>query len=321
MNIEDVNSDTLDKILAFADDTFSIRSSIRPPELHDTNHIGGLFYESPSLEIESILNSVNRIGIPLTPFSWNHGAALSTDELLIRFRMVSEAVDFLLTSFIDLISFSEGRLFTEKLAKNSIIPSFSIRDDVYANLSGLAILLGIRQALGSLAGKRISVMWVYGSNFVLPSVAHFVILQGAKLGANMSLVTPDKFPVLNRVIRKSESYGGIEVIEHTDTFPIKADVVIPINWCRIEDFSHPERYSDVASEFRDWYLDDHKIAEDCLLISEPPLQMDVSVSKRLIQGKSNLISGWYNLVASSLVSTMRFVKTESNKLAEPIFLY
>ena len=137
----------------------------------------------------------------------------------------------------------------------------------------------------------------------------------------MSVISPDKFPLLSRVIRKSKKQGTVDIDDSLDGHLKEVDAIVPINWYRVDDFSYPERNVEAAAEFRDWYIDEETISPDTFLISEPPIQMDVSISKSLLQRDTNLMFDWYNYVAASLMSTMNYVAAESRRTSEPMFLY
>ncbi len=289
--------------------------------LQHLSTVGYLCRGVPAIELEAIRLGTNRLQTPVTEFDWDHGAVLSTEELSLNFEMVSKAVDFLLTAYVDMDTFSAGRNLTSMLAKSSLVPTYSIRDDVYAHLSGQAALLGIKQRTRELQGKKIAIMWTFGTQFVLPNFVQSVLLQGSCLGARMRVVTPEKFPVLRRVVKECESIGDIEITnQFTNAFD-DIDAVIPVNWCRIDDFSHPERYGEVASEFRDWHLEKETIPENCVMITEPPIQLDVSVSSDLVTSERNLTRNWYNLVAASLLSSMSYVHHLSQEQKQPVFLH
>ena len=321
IKFEDMSSEVLSQVLMNGEKFLGSGFNEILPELEPIQLVGSVFKGSPHTEREAVEVAVNRLGKKHTVFSWKYEDTPSTDELLMRLKMISETVDFLLTSYVDNDTFSEGRILTTKLSEYNSAPSFSIRDDIYANLSGLSILLGLNHRLGLLRGKRIAIVWVFGSQFASPSLGHSILSLGSKTGAQMSIVAPDEFSLLSRVVRKSEKEGAVDIVSSMGDTLKGFDAIVPINWYRFEDFSYPERNMKTASEFKDWYVDEEKVATDTLVITEPPNQMDVSISKGILQRDTNLTNAWYNLVTAALTSTMEFVTTESKAASAPVFLY
>jgi ornithine carbamoyltransferase len=321
MRFEEIGRESVQNILSSAQMILESDFSQIPKNLLSLRIIGSFLQGSPMSEYEAVDVAFKKIEKSYIPFSFKGSDTLSSEEVVLKLMMLSKSVDTILASYYDSDTFSEGRILTSKLAEVASVPSISIRDDIYANLSGLAILLGLKQRLGSLENKRIAVHWVFGSRFVAPSVAHSVLSLGAKLGGAMSVFAPDKFPLLRRILKKCESQGLLHNHADMDEDLHSFDAIIPINWCRIEDFSYPERNVQYAAEFKDWYLDERSVSENTLLISEPPIQLDLSVGKLLVQKSSNLTHNWYNLVSSSLLSTIEYVVSNSKELDEPIFLF
>ena len=301
----DLDSEELGKLLSTAD-TF-LKSGITIPE--SVGLIGTLFHNAPMREEKVVEAVAARLGSSCVHFNWNQEFALSRDELFREVSDVSSATDLLLTAYIDLKTFGAGRMVTEQFCESSQNPLISMTDDVYAHQSALAHLLAFSHKLGGFKGKRIAVSWGFGSKFVLPNIAHSVVVLSSILGANVRIVTPKPFPLLNRAIKKAKKLRADTSVSFEESHEFKGsfvdvDAVFALNWCCLEQFNHPARNAEAASEFRDWFLTDDNLPKNCLFTSEPPVQTDLLADKRLIESKRNLTRMWWNARIAVLGATI-----------------
>ena len=304
----DLSSDELENLLSTAD-TLLKNGIALPKDVKPLRLIGTMFHNAPVREENVVEATAARLGSSCVHFNWNQEFSLSRYELLHEVSDVSSAVDLLLTAYIDRKTFGTGRMVTEQFCESSRVPIISMTDDIYAHQSALAHLLTISRRLRGLKGKRIAVSWGFGSRFVLPNIAHSMVVLCSLLGANVRIVTPKPFPLLNRVIKKAGKLRANTDIsiekchEFKGTFA-DVDAVFTLNWCCLEQFNHPARNAETAAEFRDWFLTDDNLPENCLFTSEPPIQTDLSANKRLIESERNLTPMWWKVRIAVLSATI-----------------
>ncbi|MGQ4912778.1 MAG: hypothetical protein ACP6KW_11460 [Candidatus Thorarchaeota archaeon] len=281
--------------------------------------IGRMFYGAPRVEAQIADITAARLGCRLVDMDWSDVTSKETSVLLGEVSMASHAVDLLLTAFSGSETFGEGHDLMDQISKSSSVPTVPVMDDLYHWQSALAHLLGFQKRLGDLSGRHIAVSWGFGSSFVSPGPAHALLLAAAHLGANIELVAPSEFSLLNRVKKEArgiaEETGGTltEVTTFGDAFQ-NADAIFACNWMRLEDFSHPERFPAAAQGHQDWYFDVGVIPDKCVFSQDPPLDYSLMVSPRLARADVNISSSYLSrrvrVLAASIIRTASLNLTE-----------
>jgi ornithine carbamoyltransferase len=315
-NVFDLSFDELEKILSIAD-TYLTSGIFLPEDAKPLRLIGTMFHNAPTREVKVAEAVAARLGSSCIHFDWNQEFTLSRDELLREVSDVSSAVDLLLTAYVDQKTFGAGRMVTEQFCGSVQVPLINMIDDIYANQSALAQLLAIKHKLGTLNGKRIAVSWGFGSKFVLPNIAHSVVILSSILGANVRIISPKPFPLLKRAIKKAGKLrtSSRKVIEEIHDFKgaLKdVDAVFALNWCCLEQFNHPARNAELAAEFRHWFLTDDTVPKTCLFTTEPPVQTDLLADKRILVSERDLTRMWWKARIAVLGATIAFMAQHKN---------
>jgi ornithine carbamoyltransferase len=281
--------------------------------------VGRIFHGESPFEAQITDITAARLGHNLIDLGWNDATTLSTDAMLDSVRMSSMAVDILLTAFSSSETFGEGRILTNQFAEVSQVPLVSLHDDVYAWQDALTALLGLETRLDGISGKQIVVTWGFGGSFVNPAPAHSLLIAALAFGANVRLVTPSEFSFLNRVRRvaRDTSMCSNVLFEEENEFEgsLKdADAVFALNWLRLDDFNHPERNQTRAKEFKDWFVDEDTISEQCVFSSVPPVQSGLLASRKIVGGIHNITPLWLKhriLVLAATIAHMVQSSTHS----------
>jgi ornithine carbamoyltransferase len=259
-----------------------------------------------------------RFNCNVIDLGWANAETMSTDAMLDSVRLSSEAVDLLFTAFSSSETFGEGRILTKQFAEVSSVPLVSLHDDIYAWQDALTALLGLETRLGEVSGKQIVVTWGFGTSFVNPAAAHSLSIAALAFGANVRLITPPEFSFLNRVKRVARDTSMCSNVlfeeEHEFEGALKdADAVFALNWFSLDDFNHPERNSAHAKEFKDWYIDESAISEDCLFSTVPPAETGLLTSKKVLQSDRNITPHWLKHRVTSLAATITHMMESSTR--------
>ncbi|MFX0056646.1 MAG: hypothetical protein ACFFAD_17090 [Candidatus Hermodarchaeota archaeon] len=277
--------------------------------------LGSLFHNGPLIEARAIQVAAGRLECRTVDLSWVNTQRMSTESIQREVIMFSKAVDVLLTAFVDVDTFGAGRRIVEQLGAVSRVPLVSLSDDIYASQSALAVTSALWKHLGDLRGKNIAVSWGFGSNHVLPSAAHSLCLLGASLGANIRVVSPSDFPLLNRVLRETQDRaktagGTFKECHDFDSFH-DVDAVYAMNWCRLDDFNRPERNSEHASKYRDWHFTKDVLPQNALFVTSPPIQTELLASRELIDSENNLTTDLFAWTVQALLASISYVIDEN----------
>ena len=283
-------------------------------EIRDSLVLGTMFHNAASREVQVCELTGARLGVPVVDLSWRNVQSKETSVLLDEIRMVSDAVDLLLTAFSSSETFSEGRKLTEKFPTYSDVPLISLHDDIYNWQTALSHLLGFQNRIGNLSGKQVVVSWGFGSNFTNPAIAHSLMVTCVLAGADVRVVAPPDFPTLGRV-RKEASQSTVSV-EATSDFANAfkdADAVYVLNWFRLNDFNHPERNTPQASKYKDWYLTQDLLPDSCVLSTDPSIQSDITISSELLHDSRCINPSWQSRRVQILAATIDHALHESSE--------
>jgi ornithine carbamoyltransferase len=307
---------TVTEILRIAAD-FDSQGFTQPEK--DVDHqivLGKMFYGATSQDQKLCNLTAARLGMQIVDLSWANVDFTDAETLLDELRMTSEMVDLLITTFSSHETFGDGRKLTTRFPESSDVPVISLHDDFYDWQSSLSQLYGFQRQLGDLRGKQIVVNWAFGSSFLSPAIAHSFMIASALLGANVRVVAPTEFSLLNRVrknakaITKEAGSRFEETSLFADAFG-DADAVFSLNWFRLDDFNHPERNSKFAGKYKDWYMTPEMLSRNCLFSTEYPLQTGVTLSSELAQDPRNISGSWLTKRIHVLASTIVHVLRES----------
>jgi ornithine carbamoyltransferase len=307
---------TVTEILSIAADIDSSGFPDLEKEMERPLVMGKMFYGASPRDGSLCDLTAARLGMHPIDLSWTDVNFSDTDTLLNDVRMSSRVVDLLITAFSSHEAFGDGRRLTTKFPDVSTVPVISLRDDFYSWQTALAHLLGFQKQLGDLRGKQVVINWAFGSSFSSPAAAHGLMVSSVLLGADVRVVAPPEFSLLNRVRKKAAetaSKAG-STFEESSSFAgafEDADAVFSLNWFRLNEFNHPERNSQYASRYKDWYVTPEIIPEQCILSTEPPVQTDVTISSGLVQRQQNTMDSWLTWRIHALAATIMYVLRES----------
>jgi ornithine carbamoyltransferase len=310
----DMDTKTVTDILRIAADIDSQGFSQLEKEAEQQSVLGKMLYGATSHDQKICDLTAAHLGMQAVDLSWADVGLKDSATLLDELRMSSEVVDLLITAFSSHETFGDGRKLTTKFPESSDVPVISLHDDYYDWQSSLSQLFGFQKQLGDLRGKQIVVNWAFGSSFLSPAIAHGFIIESALLGADVRVVAPSEFSLLNRARKKAKDIAN-EVgskFEETSVFADAfgdADAVFSLNWFRLNDFNHPERNSKFAGKYKDWYMTPQTLSRRCLFSTEPPLQTGVMLSPELAKDPRSISSSWLarriHVLAATIVYVLR----------------
>ncbi len=297
--------------------------SYRPPQwvprddkIKRLELIGSLFHNAPPPAVQASQVAGGRIGCSTVRLGWENAQSMSTESIQRATNMFSKAVDLLLTAFVDSDTFGAGRRIIEQLSQSSAVPLVNLIDDIYAPQPALAVIAALWDVLGGLRGKKIAISWGFGTRHVLPSTAHSLCLMGASLGADIRVVSPQEFPLLNRVIRETQ----VRVKTTEATFGVRndfdsfedVDAIYAVNWCRLDDFNHPERNTQRASKYKEWYFTKDVVSPKSLFVTDSSVQTELLASRELIDDASNITPELFAWLVRALLGSISYVTQEDS---------
>jgi ornithine carbamoyltransferase len=274
--------------------------------------IGSLFYGASTWDSRIADLTAARLGCSYIDFPTEERRAMSSEETISQLKDVSRSVDILLAAYVDTDSFGAGHLLATRFSAVTKSPLICVRDEVFAHQPGLAELLGFSLATQGLEKRKIVISWGFGSQFVLPSTAHSLLILALTMGSSVRVVSPPRFPLLKRAIREARDIAKSNGSEFEETQEFEgsfrdAEAVFALNWCRLDDLNHPERFAAYAAEFKDWHFASGALPDGCVFSSEYPIETDVLAASTIARGNDSVASSWLARRVSVLAASIDWV--------------
>ena len=279
--------------------------------------VGGLFVNPVSTDVVAIQSGLGRMKIPYVDLSQFLDGPLSRVEFNHQFRLAENAVDMVITSFHDSECFGNGRHILERVSEDAIRPIINYADDVFSPQGALAEILGLHRALDSLRSKKIAVSWVFGNRFASPNIAHSLVRMLPLLQADVKVVAPPKFPLLNRVRHEADALASERdtSIEYATEFEgafKDVDAVFALNWGGLDNFQRPAKNVEDADGFRDWYFTEDTTPRQTPTLFVPPAQVELSASEGVFSRNLRYNHTWLSRRVAALMGTIMHLSGNSD---------
>ncbi len=279
--------------------------------------VGGLFVNPIREDVIAIKSALGRMKIPYVDLSQFLDGPLSRVEFSHQFSLAENEVDMVITSFHDSECFGNGRHMLERASENATRPIVNYADDVFSPQGALAEILGFHGALGSVRDKKIAVSWVFGNRFVSPNIAHSLLRMLPLLQADVKVVAPSRFPLLNRVRHEADALASQRgtSIEYATEFEgafKDVDAVFALNWGGLDNFQRPARNVEHAAEFRDWYFTDDTTSAQVPTLFVPPAQVEISASEGVFSRNFRHNHTWLSRRVAALMATILYLSSSSD---------
>jgi len=311
-NMHSLSGETLEQLIQETLSYEELVSQMAVDRRQASKLVGSLLQGVPTVESRVLQLACGRLGYNNVELGWDDAKTKSDEDLINDFSMFSSAVDLIVAGFVDRETLGAGHAIIKRVAEISEVPMISLADEVFAPQSAIGVAASFWERLGALKGKRIAVCWGFGSSFVMPNTAHSLLLICTSLGADVLLASPPDFGLLRRVVRDAagrakQSGSRFEESADLQEFLRTVDAVFATNWCRLDDFNHPERNAEHASQFREWHFTKENLPSDCLFMSEPPIQSDLLLDVSLQRSDRNLTNSWVLKRMQALTASMKHV--------------
>lgn len=192
-----------------------------------------------------------------------------------------------------------GNKYIREVAHYSRAPVFNMQCDIYHPFQAMADLMTIIEKKGpNLRGLKIAMTWACAKSYAKPiSVPQSVIMLMARFGMDVVLAHPPEFRLMQEILAQAEEnakrYGGSFRITHSMEEAFRdADVVYPKSWGPLLTVSDPNKYMDVAAQYKDWICDETKMAlakPDAIYMHCLPADRNIEVTDAVIDGPQSVV--------------------------------
>jgi N-acetylornithine carbamoyltransferase len=176
-------------------------------------------------------------------------------------------------------------------ARHSTVPVFNLESMLWHPLQALADLLTMREALGSLRGKRLALTWTANPEPQQASVANSLLLAAARFGMEISVAHPAGYELDEEIVAEARRYGPVRECFAMGEGVEGADVVYARSWGSLKHYGQPTVEAAQRGKLRDWIVNRDLMARtrEARFMNAMPVRRNVVVTDDVIDGAHSLV--------------------------------
>lgn len=266
----------------------------RTPYLQDQT-IFLMFFEQSTRTRNSMEAGITQLG--------GHAHYLDTSTMQISHGEAAKDTAIILSRYGHAIAcrncfWEQGNKYLREMAKWSSVPIINMQCDLYHPLQGLADLMTMKEKLGNLERKKVSIIWAYATSHKKPiSVPLTQALLFPRYAMDVTLAYPEGYDLPDWAIAQAranaEASGGTFTITHDiDEAFRDADVVIPKNWGSWVNNQSTEVIDDLLESNKHWKCTEEKMKlgnKNCIYMHALPADRNNEVEDAVIDGPQSVV--------------------------------
>jgi N-acetylornithine carbamoyltransferase len=181
-------------------------------------------------------------------------------------------------------------------ARYARVPVINMESALWHPLQALADLMTLRESLGSLREKKLSIVWTHSPTPASSAVTNSLLLAAARSGMRVQVAHPSGYElddaVLAEATRAAEAAGttietGLSARDATHA----AHVVYARSWQSLEDYGNPTLSASRRSRATGWMIDEAlmKLGSDAKLMHAMPVRRNLEVTDEVLDGPRSLV--------------------------------
>ena len=254
-----------------------------------------MFFEQSTRTRNSMEAGITQLG--------GHAHFLDTSTMQISHGEVAKDTAIILSRYGHGIAcrncvWGVGNDYLNDLAKWSSVPIINMQCDKYHPLQAIADLMTIKEKLGDVKRRKVSVIWAYATSHKKPvSVPLSQILLFPRYGLDVTLAYPKGYELpdwsINQAEENAAQHGGSLRITHDQVEAYEdADIVIPKNWGSWVSNPGTQVVDDLLTSNKHW-----KCTEDLMkLTNEESIYMHALPADRNNEVENSVIDGPHSVI-------------------------
>jgi N-acetylornithine carbamoyltransferase len=243
-----------------------------------------------------------------TPALPGHEVAYSTERVSDVAQVLSEYGDAIaIRMYGEPVGWVYGaaNATLREFARHAKVPVLNMECDRFHPCQALADMLTLRERLGDLRGRKLTVSWAYSASWHKPAaVPQSALLAASKCGLEITVAHPEGFDLDPEVMAAARGFaaqsgGAIEVTNDFESGLSDADAVYAKSWCSLKEL--PRGRGDAVDEAamerlleanRDWIVDEEAMATagpEALYLHCLPADRGQEVTDSVIDGPRSVV--------------------------------
>lgn len=191
-----------------------------------------------------------------------------------------------------------GNDYIRAVAQASRVPVLNMQCDRFHPHQILADLLTMREKLGALRGRTLTLSWAYAASYQKPiSVPQDLVTAATRFGMNVRLVHPPEFGLEPDVVEEARANarsagGSLELMDDFDAGFVGSDVIYAKSWGALLSAGHEAEGAEIAKRHTDWITDERRmaLASDHAIFMHPlPADRNVEVTDGVIDSPQSAV--------------------------------
>jgi ornithine carbamoyltransferase len=196
------------------------------------------------------------------------------------------------------VDWGAGNQYIRDVAAASRVPVLNMQCDLYHPHQILADLLTMREKLGELRGRTLTISWAYAASYQKPiSVPQDLVTAATRFGMNVRLVHPPEFRLEQAVVdvarsNARRSHGSLELMDDFDAGFRGSDVIYAKSWGALLTAKDETEGAEMAQRYQDWITDEQRMAlakDDAIFMHPLPADRNVEVADAVIDGCHSVV--------------------------------
>ena len=196
------------------------------------------------------------------------------------------------------VDWGVGNGYIREVAEASRVPVLNMQCDIYHPFQILADLMTMREKLGQLRGRRITISWAYAKSYQKPiSVPQDLLLAATRFGMEVRLVHPPEFELMPAVMDEARanarrSGGSIESLDDFEAGFRHTEVVYAKSWGALLRAKDDAEGAEIASRYTDWITDERRMAmaaDHAIYMHPLPADRNIEVTDGVIDGPHSVV--------------------------------
>jgi N-acetylornithine carbamoyltransferase len=196
------------------------------------------------------------------------------------------------------VDWGTGNRYIREVAAASRVPVLNMQCDLYHPHQILADLLTMREKLGALRGRTLTISWAYAASYQKPiSVPQDLLTAATRFGMNVRLVHPPEFRLMPDVVDEAQanariSGGSLEQLDDFDAGVRGSDVVYAKSWGALLTAKDEAEGADIAQRYSAWITDQRRMSlagEHAIFMHPLPADRNIEVADAVIDGPQSVV--------------------------------
>ncbi len=183
-----------------------------------------------------------------------------------------------------------------QLARYATCPVINMESNMFHPCQGMADVMTLKEHFGDLTKKKYVLTWAPHPKALPLATPHSQLLTPAMFGMDVTLVSPEEFPldpdVISLAKRHAHESGGSVAISHNQHEAFEnANIIVAKSWASLHYFGDWNREAECRTKYADWTVtkEKMKLTDRAVFLHCLPVRRNVVVTDEVLDSKESLI--------------------------------